>query len=114
MGTLRRRISDETAAVLRLFLSEPATERFGLEVGRATNVDSGALYPILIRLEHRGILTSRTAGTTDPVTRGRPRRYYSLTDSGVGDAEGELGRWREAQARRAGRKTMSRRKPVLG
>jgi PadR family transcriptional regulator, regulatory protein PadR len=87
---MARRISAETAAVLRFFLRDPATERYGLEVLRGCALSSGSLYPILARLEGRDVLVSRRGGEHDEAAPGRPRRYYRLTSSGIGYAEQAL------------------------
>ncbi len=70
--------------VLRHFLEDPARQRYGYDLMRATGYPSGKLYPILARLQHAGWLT-RTRETIDPAEVGRPARYiYALTsDSSV-------------------------------
>lgn len=42
----------------------------------------GALYNTLDRLEEKGLLSSRT-GESTPQRRGRPKRYFSVTSSGL-------------------------------
>lgn len=42
-------------------------------------VKEGTLYPILYRLEERGIITSRWQA---PLGRGKPRKYYFVTGKG--------------------------------
>jgi PadR family transcriptional regulator PadR len=58
--------------VLRELLSAGGRETYGLEIVRATGVKSGAVHPILARLED-----------ADPKKEGRPvRTYYRLTPDG--------------------------------
>ena len=54
----------------------------GAEIGREANVASGALYPLLMRFERSGLLTSRWE-SGDPSVMGRPRRrFYRVTGLG--------------------------------
>lgn len=112
MARKERRISFETAAVLALFLEAPEKPRFGLEVADETGISSGSLYPILIRLERRGIL--RSGLEPEEVAReasrfgGRRRRYYELTPTGVLDAERSLAEWRRVVAARSARAWVGR------
>jgi PadR family transcriptional regulator, regulatory protein PadR len=58
-------------------------ELSGAEISRETRLASGTLYPMLMRLEQCGWLTSRWE-IEDPQVLGRPRRrYYRVT--GVGE-----------------------------
>lgn len=100
---MARRISSETAAVLAFFLRYPEVPRYGLEILQATAVSSGTLYPILIRLEKEGILSSlgpevRVAQSRP--TRGRPRHYYRLTSGGRARAVADLDAWQDKQRKR--------------
>jgi PadR family transcriptional regulator PadR len=99
-----RRISDQTASVLRLFLNRPKTEFFGLEILKDAGLASGSLYPILHRLEERGILESRWEPLEDAVASSRrPRRLYRLNPGGATRAEHDLAAWERARrARREG------------
>ncbi len=92
----RRRISDEAAAVLGFFLSDPGKERYGREIVIETELKSGSLYPMLHRLESRGVLVSGWEDFQDAVNQGRrPRRLYRL--HGTSEAEGLLAEWRAAR-----------------
>jgi DNA-binding PadR family transcriptional regulator len=54
--------------------------RYGLELAAATGLKSGSLYPILARLDERGLAESRWL---DPEQPGRPPRHaYRLTGAG--------------------------------
>jgi PadR family transcriptional regulator, regulatory protein PadR len=76
-------ITTNVARVLRALLDDPSGQHYGYAVMRATGLKSGALYPILARLEtaewiegHREVLDEAEAG--------RPaRRYYTLTTDGA-------------------------------
>jgi len=62
--------------------------RYGFDVMDATGLPDGTVYPILRRLERRGVLTG--AWEDDAVARGeqRPaRRYYRLTSVGEASLE---------------------------
>ena len=81
------RLSHQGLRVLRAFLdalSEDAhAELAGIDLMKVARVSSGTLYPILLRLEKAGVLTSRWE-TGRPEDLGRPRRrYYRITSSGV-------------------------------
>lgn len=54
------------------------------------DVEEGALYPALHRLEKRGLLRSEW-GRTDT---GRRAKFYALTDDGRAHLEDEVERWR--------------------
>jgi PadR family transcriptional regulator, regulatory protein PadR len=81
------RLSHQTLRVLKAFLDEFAenvrAELAGADVMKAARVSSGTLYPILLRLERAGVLTSRWERKR-PEILGRPRRrYYRITPAGV-------------------------------
>jgi DNA-binding PadR family transcriptional regulator len=58
-------------------------ELSGAEIGKATKLASGTLYPILLRLEGAGWLESRWE-MEDPKALGRPRRrFYRITGAGA-------------------------------
>lgn len=100
MARKQRRLSDEAAAVLELFLQKPEHRFYGREIVAVAGIPSGTLYPILIRLEERGILQ----GAWEPYeaaragSRAKRRRYYTL-DS-MADAERALDEYRHAVASR--------------
>jgi PadR family transcriptional regulator, regulatory protein PadR len=80
------RISLQTLRVLEGFLGNPASELSGSDVHKRSDIASGTLYPILLRLESAGWLTSRWEAI-DPASAGRPRRrLYRLTRSGLARA----------------------------
>lgn len=67
----------------------------GGEVGKAAGLPSGSIYPLLMRFEQAGCLTSDWEGV-DPRAAGRPRRrLYQLTGQGA-----EVGRRALEEAQR--------------
>jgi PadR family transcriptional regulator, regulatory protein PadR len=83
MGSEQPRITTQTLKVLALLMSPTQDEISGAEIGRATKLASGTLYPILLRLEEAGWLESRWE-TEDPQELGRPRRrFYQITGVGM-------------------------------
>ena len=78
----RRAHSQQTGAVLAELLSDPAVGRYGYELAKTTGLASGTLYPILMRLEQRGLLDARWEFSEQ-----RPRHVYRLTADGVAVAQ---------------------------
>jgi PadR family transcriptional regulator, regulatory protein PadR len=81
------RLSHQTLRVLKLFLDRFAddvrAELVGADIMKATRLQSGTLYPILLRLEKAGVLTSRWEDDRAEDL-GRPRRrFYRITPAGV-------------------------------
>ncbi|MGW0805502.1 PadR family transcriptional regulator [Nonomuraea sp. NPDC002799] len=98
------RMTLPTQAVLRVLLSEPERDRYGLELCGLAGLAGGSVYPILARLERIGWVESRWEDPERHVEQGRPRRrYYRLTTDGA-----ERSRAAIAGAYR------SRRRPVPG
>jgi DNA-binding PadR family transcriptional regulator len=84
------RLTHTTLRVLRAFLEQPASPLAGSDIWRETGVLSGSLYPILLRLEKAGWLTSEWE-QLDPSLEGRPRkRLYRLTGVGSRNAKQAL------------------------
>jgi len=73
------RSSKQTTRVLTALTREPASWHYGYALARETGLQSGTLYPILMRLEERGWL--ETQWETPPGGR-PPRHMYRLTASG--------------------------------
>jgi len=97
MARKTRRISDETAAVLKLFMVDPDREWFGLDIVREAKIQSGSLYPILHRLEGRSILTSAWEPQSEAIEhKRRPRCLYRLDPRGGERARLMLQEWEEA------------------
>lgn len=76
-----RRSSGQTLNLLRALMNEPRKWHHGYELSKATELLSGTLYPILMRLSDRGFLEHKWVETQEP---GRPARHvYRLTAKGV-------------------------------
>jgi PadR family transcriptional regulator PadR len=71
-----------TWAILKVFkvlLDDPAAKHYGLEIGKASGLPSGSIYPLLMRLEQAELLSSQWEDV-DQNAVGRPRRrQYQLT-----------------------------------
>lgn len=71
-----------TMKVLKCFMEQPKAELSGVDITKSAKVFTGSLYPILMRLEAAGWLSSHWE-EIDPREAGRPRRrYYRLTAHG--------------------------------
>jgi PadR family transcriptional regulator, regulatory protein PadR len=72
--------SPQTRAVLGALLEKPLAWRHGYDLAKATKLQSGTLYPLLIRLGDGGFLESKWVEPGEP---GKPPRHvYRLTASG--------------------------------
>lgn len=92
------RVTAGVARVLAALLEDPASDRYGLDLMKATGMPSGTLYPILARLRKAGWVGAEWE-TPDPDAARPARRYYRLTPDGVAaarqgvaDLYGQLGR----------------------
>jgi PadR family transcriptional regulator, regulatory protein PadR len=84
------RLTQPALKVLRFLLDKPREPRSGAEIAKATHVSSGTLYPMLVRMQTAGWLSSEWEGI-DPREAGRPRRrFYKLTAVGQNNANREL------------------------
>lgn len=78
------RLTPQTARVLDCLVR--LGEQSGADLGRQTNLKSGTLYPLLLRLEQAGWVRSAWE-TADPRQLGRPRkRFYQITGMGAANA----------------------------
>jgi PadR family transcriptional regulator, regulatory protein PadR len=76
-----RRPSSQTTQVLSALAADPPEWRYGYELGLEVGLQSGSLYPILVRLSDRGLLESRWEAH---LPSGRPPRHlYRLTKRGL-------------------------------
>lgn len=83
MGKKSPQMTLQTIKVLGVFSSWPEDGLSGAEIARVTDLRSGTLYPILLRLEQAGWLKSKWE-EGDPKELGRPRRrLYWVTGLGV-------------------------------
>jgi len=77
------RMTVQTLLILQALLRDPSRELYGLELSEETGLLPGTAYPILLRLENEGWVTSRWEDI-DPRAEKRPaRRYYRLTAGGA-------------------------------
>jgi DNA-binding PadR family transcriptional regulator len=82
------RLTQPTLRVLHFLLDKPLDPRSGAELAKATGTASSTLYPMLVRLETAGWLTSEWEAI-DPRAAGRPRRRF-LTALGQNKANEAL------------------------
>jgi DNA-binding PadR family transcriptional regulator len=80
--------SRQTEALLSTFLERPVEWRHGYDLSRDVGLQSGTLYPILMRLKEQGWLESQWEEQPPP---GRPpRHFYRLTSAGRENARAQL------------------------
>jgi PadR family transcriptional regulator, regulatory protein PadR len=80
-------LTTQTLKVLGTLLNNRPDALSGADIGRTTKLQSGTLYPILLRLEQAGWLESYWEPET-PQELGRPRRrFYQLTAIGARTAK---------------------------
>jgi PadR family transcriptional regulator, regulatory protein PadR len=85
-----RRPSAHTLWLLDALMQRPRTWHYGYDLSRLTDLKSGTLYPILMRLSDRGVLESKWQ---PPSQEGRPPRHmYRLTAAGMAFARNSLAR----------------------
>jgi PadR family transcriptional regulator, regulatory protein PadR len=66
---------------LAAWVARPRAWQYGYDLSRLTEMKSGTLYPILMRLSERSVLESKWQV---PAQEGRPPRHmYRLTAAGV-------------------------------
>ena len=89
---LEVRITLQTLQVLRVLLTDPLDEHYGLEISRESRLPTGSIYPILTRLEAAGWVTSAWEDIDESKQGRRRRRYYRLTAEGAKSAQDEVAR----------------------
>ncbi|CAM3548867.1 PadR family transcriptional regulator [Stackebrandtia soli] len=83
MADVKLRVTPSVAQVLAALLSAPDADHYGMQLMEATDLPSGTLYPILVRLDKADWVTTAWEDI-DPREAGRPaRRYYTLTPDGA-------------------------------
>src|SRR6476469_5216194 len=75
-----RRPSPQTVKVLDALAAGEAVWRYGYELGLEVGLQSGTLYPILVRLCDRGLLEAKWEETSRAAR--PPRHLYRLTAEG--------------------------------
>lgn len=84
------RLSFQALKVARMFVESPGAAFSGAELGKACEVGSGTLYPLLNRLEGAGWLKGKWE-TKLPAELGRPRmKLYRATPTGIKSIEAAL------------------------
>ncbi|MET9260121.1 PadR family transcriptional regulator [Amycolatopsis sp. NPDC004079] len=84
MSSKGPRMTLPTQLVLRVLMTDPSRELYGLQICTEAGLPSGTIHPILARLERVGWLSSRWE-TVDAREEGRPRRrYYRVDPSAIG------------------------------
>jgi DNA-binding PadR family transcriptional regulator len=84
------RLTHASLKVLRAFLDSPAVKLSGADIHKRSGVFTGTLYPLLLRFEAAGWMTSEWEDI-DPKEAGRPRkRFYRLTPTGLARANAAL------------------------
>ena len=95
----RRRPSRHALVLLDALVQRPRAWHYGYDLSRLTEMKSGTLYPILMRLSERGVLESKWQPAAQD---GRPPRHmYRLTAAGLVFARDSLA------AQQAGRRAES-------
>jgi PadR family transcriptional regulator, regulatory protein PadR len=81
MTQRNRPLSNQAVTVLEAIADARHEWSYGLEISKATGLKSGSLYPILMRLDERGMLESCWL---EPERPGRPPRHgYRITKAGL-------------------------------
>jgi PadR family transcriptional regulator PadR len=76
-----RPLSPHAKSLIVALAIRPTDWCYGYELMQKTDIQSGTLYPILMRLAEKGLLESRWM---PPEQEGRPARHaYRLTDAGL-------------------------------
>jgi PadR family transcriptional regulator PadR len=94
-----RKCSAHTLSLLNVLAEQPRSWQYGYELAQVTQLKSGTLYPILMRLCDRKLLESKWQPSS---SRGRPPRHmYRLTASGNAFAREQLAYTGSSNAREA-------------
>jgi len=74
------RLTPQTMTVIEALLAAPRDWQYGYDISRTTQLKSGTLYPILMRLADRNLLETRwEAGEPGKP----PRHMYRFTQEGL-------------------------------
>ena len=73
------RLSRQTVSLLEALCESPSTWHYGYDLSRRTELKSGTLYPILMRLADAGWLETKWEHAEE---NGKPRHLYRLTAEG--------------------------------
>lgn len=84
----QRQPSPQTKSLLTALLERPRSWHYGYELSKQTDLKSGTLYPVLMRLTEQGMLE---ADWREPEREGRPPRHvYRLTSKGLAWARDQV------------------------
>jgi DNA-binding PadR family transcriptional regulator len=86
--------SRQALSVLDALLARPEAWRHGYDLIQETQLKSGTLYPLLMRLADDGLLESEWRAPVPPAR--APRHAYRLTPSGRAFAQSMLRRFDKA------------------
>ena len=87
MEKRKRKLSLQALRVLHYLFQNPGAATCGADLIKNLNMPSGTIYPILLRLEEKGFVSS-TWEVEDPSVLERPRRrLYKITGTGVKAAQ---------------------------
>lgn len=81
------RLTLATRNVLHTLLDNTGRDMYGLEIANECGLPTGVVYPILLRLQNAGWLTSKWGDEQS----GARRRYYSFTTTGEQAIRDRLG-----------------------
>ena len=85
---MARTPSNQTNRFLAAMLEDPLAWRYGYELLKKTGLQSGTLYPLLMRLSDQGLLE---AEWREPEKTGKPPRHvYRLTPTGLAFAREQI------------------------
>ena len=73
--------SKQTDRLLAVMLKDPLAWQYGYALMKQTGLQSGTLYPVLLRLCEQGLLESEWRDADE--TGKRPRHVYRLTSVGL-------------------------------
>lgn len=80
--------SKQTDRLLAVMLKEPLTWQYGYGLMKQTGLQSGTLYPVLLRLCEQGLLEAEWREADQP---GKPPRHvYRLTSAGLALAREQI------------------------
>lgn len=80
-------ITRNVLKVVSVFVNNPESDLYGLELSEHTGIAYGALLPLLIRLEEAGWLIGDWE-PIDPKVVGRPKRkYFRMSEDGMARAK---------------------------
>ena len=80
--------SKQTDRLLSFLLKDPLTWHHGYALMKQTGLQSGTLYPVLLRLCDQGLLEAEWRDADKPGT--PPRHVYRLTSAGLAFAREQI------------------------